>query len=82
LYRFAPNYIRDLAPAASLEAAAEFAVLKARWPEFQRQIQAEQQMADMRAAAIRSELEVHEKEAAKEKKKSSRTRAAAKKAAV
>jgi hypothetical protein len=82
LYRFAPNYIRDLAPAASLEAAAELETLKAHWPEFQRQIWEEQQAADMRTEAIRIELEAHEKALTKEKKKASRTRATAKSVAA
>jgi len=38
-YRYAPNYIRDLAPAESVAAAAELEAFKALWPEFQVQVQ-------------------------------------------
>ena len=32
LYTYAPNYIRDLAPPASVDAAAELEDLQGRWP--------------------------------------------------
>jgi len=61
LYIYAPNYIRNLKPAASAEAAAEFESVKALWPEYQRQIQTEQREAKERAEAIRVEQERQQK---------------------
>jgi len=69
LYRFAPNYIRDLAPPASDEAAAELEALKARWPEFELEIQRVCREADERAASVRVEEEKARKEAAAEKRR-------------
>ncbi len=69
LYRFAPNYIRDLAPHASDEAAAELDALKARWPEFELEIQRVCREADERAESIRLEEEKARKETAAEKKR-------------
>ncbi|MBI4194130.1 MAG: hypothetical protein HY526_03515 [Betaproteobacteria bacterium] len=69
LYTFAPNYIRGLAHAESVEAGAEFEALKALWPEFQRQIQREQREAEERAEAVRVQEEKARKQAAGEKKK-------------
>ena len=37
--RFAPNYVRDLAPPDAQAATVEFANLKLRWPEFESAIQ-------------------------------------------
>ena len=68
-YRFAPNYIRDLAPGASADAAAELEVFQSLWPEFQRQMQREQREIEERADALRIEAEKQQKEAAREKKK-------------
>jgi hypothetical protein len=68
-YRYAPNYIRDLAPAASDEAAAELDALKARWPEFELEIRRVCREADERAESIRVEEEKARKEAAAERKR-------------
>jgi hypothetical protein len=69
LYRFAPNYIRDLASPASDEAAAELEALKARWPEFELEIQRVCREAKERAESVRVEEEKARKEAAAEKKR-------------
>jgi hypothetical protein len=77
LYRFAPNYLRDLASPASDEAAAELEAYKLQWPEFERELQREQRETEERADAIRLREEKAEKqvaadikrEAAAEKKK-------------
>lgn len=71
LYTFAPNYIRALAPAESVEATAEFETLQARWPEFQSEIQRTQREAEEREEALRAEEEAKRKQAAREKKKQS-----------
>ena len=68
-YRYAPNYIRDLGPELSAEAAATLEGFQAQWPEFQRQMQQELREVEERAEAARLDLERQEKEAAKEKKK-------------
>jgi hypothetical protein len=68
-YRYAPNYIRDLAPAASDEAAAELGALKARWPEFELEIKRVCREADERAESARVEEEKVRKEAAAERKR-------------
>lgn len=68
-YRYAPNYIRDLAPAASDEAAAELDALKARWPEFELEIKRVCREADERAESVRVEEEKVRKEAAAERKR-------------
>jgi len=69
LYRFAPNYIRELAPPASDEAAAELDALKSRWPEFEIEIQRVCREEEERAASTRVEQEKVRKEAADERKK-------------
>ena len=69
LYTYAPNYIRGRGPAGSVEAAAEFEDVKARWPEFEREIQRVQREAEERAEAIRVEEENDRKRAASEKRK-------------
>lgn len=69
LYRYAPNYIRDLPPAAAEEAAAELEALKARWPEFKLEIQRVCREAKERAESVRVEEEKVRKEAAAEKKR-------------
>lgn len=63
-YRFAPNYLRDLASPASDEAAAELETYKAKWPEFERELQRECQETQDRADAIRLRQEKAEKQAA------------------
>jgi hypothetical protein len=68
-YIYAPNYIRDLAPPGSVEAAAELEDLKARWPEFEREIQRVQREIDERAEAARAEKEKDRKRAASERRK-------------
>ena len=68
-YRYAPNYIRDLTPPASDEAAAELEALKTRWPEFELEIKRVCREADERAESIRLEEEKARKAAAAEKKR-------------
>lgn len=68
LYRFAPNYIRELAPAASDEATAELEALKSRWPEFELEIQRVCREEAGRAESTRVEEEKARKEAAAERK--------------
>lgn len=69
LYRFAPNYLRDLAPPASDEAAAELEGFKLQWPEFEREIERDRQETEERAQAIRDREETIRKQVASEKKK-------------
>lgn len=69
LYRFAPNYIRDLAPPASDEAAAELEGFKLQWPDFEREIQRERRETEERAQAVRDQEEKIRKQVASEKKK-------------
>jgi hypothetical protein len=69
LYRFAPNYISQLTPAAAVEAAAEFDGLQARWPEFQLEIERHCREIEERAEAGRVEEEKARKQAASEKRK-------------
>jgi len=52
-FRFAPNYLRDLAPPASDEAAADLEGFKLRWPEFERELQRECQKTEDQAEAVR-----------------------------
>ena len=68
-YRFAPNYIRDLAPAASDEAAAELETLKSRWPEFELEIQRVRGEQEEQAESTRVKQEKARKEAAEERKR-------------
>ena len=68
-YKFAPNYIRELAPPASDEAAAEFEDLKIRWPEFEREIQRECRETEERAQAVLDQEEKERKQAASERRK-------------
>lgn len=68
LYRFAPNYIRELAPAASDEAAAELEALKSRWPEFELEIQRAWREEEERAESTRLKKEKARREAAEERK--------------
>lgn len=68
-YRFAPNYLRDLAPAASEEAAAELEDFKLRWPEFERELQRDSRETEARAEAVRLDEEKAQKQAASEKRK-------------
>ena len=69
LYRFAPNYIRDLAPEASALATAELETLQAQWPEYEKQIQQEHGATDAQIEATRAETAKREKAAATRKKK-------------
>ena len=69
LYRFAPNYIRDLGSAAAAEASAELEALKAQWPAAQRELQREMREAAERAETARIEEEKKRKAAAREAKK-------------
>ena len=68
-YRFAPNYIRDLAPPASDEAAAELEGLKLQWPEFERELQRDCRETEERAEAVRRDEVKAQKQAASEKRK-------------
>lgn len=68
-YSFAPNYIRDLPPALSADAAAALEAFQSLWPEFERQIQQEHRETEERAEAVRIESEKQGKAAAREKKK-------------
>lgn len=68
-YRFAPNYIRDLAPSLAEEAAAELEGLKLRWPEFERELQRERREEEERAEAVRLQVEKAEKQAAAERRR-------------
>ena len=68
-YSFAPNYIQGLPPEESAEATAVLEGFQAHWPEYQQQIQKEQQEIEDQAKAARAEADNLEKEAAKEKKK-------------
>ena len=67
-YRFAPNYIRELAPAASDEATAELEALKSRWPEFELEIQRVCREEAGRAESTRVEEEKARREAAAERR--------------
>ena len=69
LYRFAPNYLRELPPPASEEAAAELEVFKLQWPEFERELQRECRETEERAEAARLKEEKAQKQAASEKRK-------------
>jgi len=68
-YRFAPNYIRELAPPESDQAAAELDALKARWPEFELEIQRVFREEEERAESTRVEQDKVRKEVAAERKK-------------
>jgi len=68
-YRFAPNYVRGLAPDASAEAAAELEALKARWPEFEREIQRVCREEEEQADSVRADEEKARKAAPSEKKR-------------
>src|SRR4029079_12054299 len=69
LYRFAANYLRDLKPPASEEAAAALEGFKLQWPEFERELQRECRETEERADAMRLREEKAEKQAASEIKK-------------
>ena len=68
-YRFAPNYIGELASPDGEAAAAEFAKLKLRWPEFEREIQLVYQEKQDRLEAARIEEDNARKRSAAETKK-------------
>ena len=77
LYRFAPNYLSELAPEASAEATAELDALKLLWPEYEAQIKGEIRTAEEAAkAALPIEEEV------KKPRKAAAAKAAAKIAAA
>lgn len=69
LYKFAPNHIRELAAPESAGATAELEGLKARWPEFQLEIQRQHPEIAERAEAARLAHEKERQKAAREKKK-------------
>lgn len=69
LYRFAPNYLRDLGPDLSAAATAELDGFKALWPEFQPKVQREHRETEERDQALRAEEAAKAKAEAKEKKK-------------
>jgi len=52
-FRFAPNYLRDLASPASEDAAAELEGFKLRWPEFERELQRDCKKTEEQAEAVR-----------------------------
>jgi hypothetical protein len=68
-YRFAPNYIRELAPAEADAAVAELDALKERWPEFEREIERRRAETEEAERAVRLEAERSRKQAAAEKRK-------------
>jgi len=68
-YRFAPNYIKALTPAAAEEATAELEALKLRWPEFEREIQRDVRETEERAEAARVREETERKRLASEMRK-------------
>ena len=68
-YSFAPNYIRDLGPELSADAARELEALQARWPEFEKLIHKEHQDELEKIEAVRLLAEKEQREAVKEKKK-------------
>lgn len=68
-YRFAANYLRDLAPPASEEAAATLEGFKLQWPEFERELQRECRETGERAEAARLAAEKARKPVVGEKKK-------------
>ena len=68
-YRFAQNYIRELASPGSAEAADRLASLKALWSDGQRQEQLEHRENEERAEALRVEQAIEEE---KEQKKAVR----------
>ena len=69
LYRFAPNYLRGLAPDAAVEAAAELEGLQVRWPEFRGEIERYCREIEQQAEAARVEEEKARKQAASDKRK-------------
>ena len=68
-YRFAPNHIHELASTDADAAAVEFAKLKLRWPEFEREIQLVHREAQERLEAARLEEEKARKRSAAEARK-------------
>lgn len=69
-YRFAPNYIHELASPDAEAATVELANLKVRWPEFEREIQLVHGGAQERLEATRIEEEKARKRSAAEARKS------------
>ena len=68
-YQFAPNHIRGLAAPDSDAAGVEFAKLKLRWPEFEREVQLVYREAQERLAATRAGEDKSRKQAAAETRK-------------
>lgn len=68
-YRLASNYLRDQSASAVEEATADFDALKARWPEFEAEIQRVCREEEERVEAIRLAEEKAKKAAAAEKRK-------------
>jgi hypothetical protein len=68
-YQFEPNYIRGLPPLEADAVAAELDRFKARWPEFEHEIQRVSRETEERAEAVRAEQEKIRKRAAAEKRK-------------
>lgn len=69
LYRFAPNYLRQLTGDEAVEAAAELEAHKAKWPAAQQEMQRERREAAERAEAERLAQEKQRKKAEREAKK-------------
>ena len=69
LYRYAPNYIAELGPAASAESAAELALFKADFPAVQRELLREVEEAEAKVEAARIAEEKEQKKLVREKKK-------------
>lgn len=69
LYKFAPNYLRELAPEAAAEASAELETHKALWPAARLEMQRELREAEERAEAERIAEEKKRKQAEREAKK-------------
>ncbi|MBI3917717.1 MAG: hypothetical protein HY322_12010 [Betaproteobacteria bacterium] len=68
-YTYAPVYLKGLAPADAVEAAAELETFKALWPDFHREVQRVHQEAVDRIEALRIEEEKKAKQAARDRKK-------------
>ena len=68
-YTYAPVYLKGLAAADAVEAAAELETLKSLWPDFHREVQRVHQEAVDRIEALRIEEEKKAKQAARDKKK-------------
>ena len=67
-YRFAPNYLRDLAGESALEAATKLEEYKAQWPAAQQEVQREYREGVERAEAARMAEEAQRKREEREAK--------------